>query len=151
MTKSTSAGGVVVNNKTGKICVVSQAGLSWSLPKGHIESGETEEAAAIREIYEESGIKQENLKLLKKLGTYHRYRMGRDNNVDHKKDLKTIHIYLFTTDQEKLIPPEDNHPEAIWVEPDKVAEVLTFDKDKEFFKSIINKVRKLSKLAKPAR
>ena len=30
--------------------------LLWSLPKGHIEAGETPEQAAIREIEEETGI-----------------------------------------------------------------------------------------------
>ena len=31
----------------------------WSIPKGHIERGETEEEAATRELYEEAGLKAE--------------------------------------------------------------------------------------------
>lgn len=36
-----SAGGIVIN-KNGKILVVSQHGTSWSLPKGHLDEGESE-------------------------------------------------------------------------------------------------------------
>ena len=33
-----------------------QGRLLWSLPKGHIEAGETAEQAAVREVQEETGI-----------------------------------------------------------------------------------------------
>src|SRR6266581_8238617 len=33
--------------------------LLWSLPKGHIEAGETAEQAAVREVEEETGISGE--------------------------------------------------------------------------------------------
>ena len=56
MTKTMIAGGVVINEYD-EIIVISQKGKikTWSLPKGHIEEGETELEAAKREIYEESG------------------------------------------------------------------------------------------------
>jgi len=66
MMKTHSAGGVVTNNQ-GKVLVVSQRGTSWSLPKGHIDPGESALAAAKREIYEESGIR--DLELIRELGT----------------------------------------------------------------------------------
>jgi 8-oxo-dGTP pyrophosphatase MutT (NUDIX family) len=56
MRKTHSAGGVVTNDE-GKVLVVNQRGTSWSLPKGHIDPGESALAAAEREIYEESGIR----------------------------------------------------------------------------------------------
>ncbi len=31
----------------------------WSLPKGHVEEGETYEQAAVREVFEETGIEAE--------------------------------------------------------------------------------------------
>ena len=78
MKKTHSAGGVVTNQE-GKVLVVSQHGTSWSLPKGHIDPGETALAAARREIYEESGIR--DLEFVRELGTYERYRIGATANV----------------------------------------------------------------------
>ncbi len=62
MQTSESAGGVVVNNKK-EICLVLQHGKNWSLPKGHIEKDETKEDTAVREIGEETGLR--NIKLIK--------------------------------------------------------------------------------------
>ncbi|MFA6145807.1 MAG: NUDIX domain-containing protein [Patescibacteria group bacterium] len=123
------AGGVVVNNDN-KILVVSQGGRTWSLPKGHIDEGEDELDTAKREIYEESGIK--DLKLIKNLGNYQRYRLARDSGED-ESELKTITIFLFRTSESILKPIDPENPEARWVEKDKVADLLTHKKDKEFF------------------
>lgn len=62
MKRTKSAGGVVLN-KNEEILVVNQNGNSWSLPKGHIDEGEEVLEAAVREIYEESGISK--LKFIK--------------------------------------------------------------------------------------
>ena len=54
-----SAGGVVYrhNGKGYEIAVVSRPRhTDWSLPKGHLEAGETREQAAIREVKEETGL-----------------------------------------------------------------------------------------------
>ncbi len=131
-----SAGGVVVN-RYGKILLVNQKGTSWSLSKGHIENKESPLQASIREIEEETGITQ--LKFIKKLGRYKRYKMGVDNK-DDLSELKNIVMFLFTTEQIKLNPQDKENPEAIWVDKDKVIELLTHRKDKEFFLSIIDKI-----------
>jgi 8-oxo-dGTP pyrophosphatase MutT (NUDIX family) len=55
----THAGGVVFRNSRGErlfLVVSSSDGISWVLPKGHIEPGESPEQAALREIVEEAGI-----------------------------------------------------------------------------------------------
>jgi 8-oxo-dGTP pyrophosphatase MutT (NUDIX family) len=129
MKQTQSAGGVVINPK-GQVLVVNQNGTSWSLPKGHIEEGEDALTAAQREIYEESGIS--HLKFVKNLGHYQRYKIGLDGGED-PSELKTIHMFLFQTDQEVLNPRDPENPEARWVEKDKVADLLTHPKDKEFF------------------
>ena len=136
MKKTFSAGGVVLN-KEGLVLVVSQNGNSWSLPKGHIDEGEDKFQAAIREIYEESGISE--LKLIKEFDSYERYRIGLDGGED-KSELKVIFMFLFKTNQEELKPLDPANPEALWVKKGEAAELLTHKKDKEFFLSIINEI-----------
>ncbi len=58
-TSEYSAGGVVYrrNGADYDIAVVQRARHNdWSLPKGHIEAGESREQAAIREVQEETGL-----------------------------------------------------------------------------------------------
>ena len=136
MKHTQTAGGVVLNKK-GLVLVVSQNGNSWSLPKGHIDDGENKLQAAIREIYEESGISE--LELIKELPSYERYRIGLDGGED-KSELKKIFMFLFKTNQEVLKPIDPTNPEARWIKKEKVAELLTHKKDKEFFLSIINEI-----------
>jgi 8-oxo-dGTP pyrophosphatase MutT (NUDIX family) len=130
--QSNAAGGVVVG-KNGKVAVVNQNNDSWSLPKGHIDPGEDTKAAAIREIAEEAGLT--DIKFIKNLGKYQRYRLSKDGG-DDTSDLKTIHMFLFTTDQEELKPQDPSNPEARWVDADKVSRLLTHRKDKHFFEQI---------------
>ena len=55
-----SAGGVVVDRR-GRVALVRQKNRRgrwrWTLPKGRIDPGETPEAAALREVHEESGLR----------------------------------------------------------------------------------------------
>jgi 8-oxo-dGTP pyrophosphatase MutT (NUDIX family) len=52
-----SAGGVVLEN--GRVLLILMQNLKgekvWTFPKGHLEPGETPEAAALREVAEETG------------------------------------------------------------------------------------------------
>jgi 8-oxo-dGTP pyrophosphatase MutT (NUDIX family) len=136
---SITAGGVVVG-LDGTIVVVNQNGDSWSLPKGHIEPGESALDAARREIKEESGISQ--LELVKELGSYTRPRIGLhggNDNTTHKK----ITLFLFKTKQYDLKPEDPANPEARWVSVDDVSSLLTHVKDKEFFDSITAQLKQL--------
>ena len=132
-----SAGGVVLNSM-GLVLVVNQQGRSWSLPKGHIEDGESKQESAKREINEESGIDQ--LQFITELGSYQRYKIALDGG-DDLSEQKTITIFLFKANQAELKPKDPENPEARWVKVDEVANLLTHRKDKEFFLSIINKVK----------
>lgn len=132
MKKTRSAGGVVINEE-GKVLVVSQRGTSWSLPKGHIDAGESALAAAKREIYEESGIR--DLELIRELETYERYKIGVDGR-DDRSELKVIKMFLFRTSEKLLQPVDPDNPEARWVERSKVAPLLTHERDKQFFRCV---------------
>ena len=136
MIHTESAGGVVVD-ALGRVLVVSQQGTSWSLPKGHLEEGETPLEAARREIREESGVSR--LELVRALGSYSRHRLGADGAED-ASELKTIHLFLFTTDETDLAPLDADNPEARWVGRESVAALLTHAKDREFFASILDTI-----------
>ncbi|GEM_PF-721853 len=137
MTKKTLTAGGVVLNKKGDVLVVNQNNNSWSLPKGHVDPGEDELTAAKREIYEESGIRE--IKLIKEIGRYERYRISLSSG-DDKSELKKIVMFLFTTNEEKLKPIDPENPEARWVKKEKVADLLTHKKDKEFFLSVLGEI-----------
>tara|TARA_A100001388_G_C28358474_1_gene306672 strand:- start:33 stop:464 length:432 start_codon:yes stop_codon:yes gene_type:complete len=130
---SHSAGGVIIGS-TGKVAIVSQKGRSWSLPKGHLDAGEDALSAAKREIYEETGLT--TLTFIKELGSFFRYKIGK-NGLNDKREYKKITLFLFTTTQTQLDPIDPKHPEAIWVDIEQVIDYLTHPKDKEFFASII--------------
>tara|TARA_B100001750_G_scaffold228641_1_gene223274 strand:- start:630 stop:1061 length:432 start_codon:yes stop_codon:yes gene_type:complete len=127
-----SAGGIVLNSEE-KILIVNQNHDSWSLPKGHVDPGETILEAAKREIYEESGVKQ--LDYIRELGCYERFKIGLDGN-DDKKELKRIHIFLFKTNQMALNPIDPMNPEARWCTEQEIIELLTHKEDVNFFISI---------------
>lgn len=132
MKKSFSAGGVVLNSKN-EVLVVSQVSpnfISWSLPKGHINENESILDAAKREIKEESGVI--DLELIKDLGSYERPRL------DDPTEIKTIHMFLFKTKELELKSSDSDNPEAKWVNKNEVEQMLTAEKDKEFFRSIKN-------------
>lgn len=129
--KSKSAGGIVFNPETGKLLVVSQRGVSWSLPKGHIEPGETSLSAAKREIGEETGITQ--LRLIAKLGSCSR------PNSYYPTELKTIELFLFSTSQRKIILHDEHTPEARWVGTKELLRLLTHPEDRAFVANALRK------------
>ena len=72
----------------------------WDFPKGHIEVGETDTDAALREVTEETGIDQ--LIIEKDLGyTYHIFK-----NENKGFTLKETHWYQMRTSSEKALIPQ---------------------------------------------
>jgi len=133
MNKIQSAGGVVLNRR-GQVLVVSQRGKSWSLPKGRIEPGEDCLAAARREIYEESGLKE--LVFVRPLGSYERLRLGKTGG-EGGAEVKHLTFFLFESLKEALAPVDPDNPEARWVPAGEVCALLTHPKDQEFFRGVL--------------
>jgi len=139
MKRTRTAGGVVINVNSGHVLVVSQNGDSWSLPKGHLEKGEGDLEAAEREIEEESGIAR--LTFVRELGSYERHGIGYGGKGERTDEMKTIVMFLFTTPQDDLRPIDPKNPEARWVPKEEVAALLTHEKDKAFFLSVLPSLR----------
>lgn len=129
MESEKSAGGIVMNGN--KVALVYQKNGTWSLPKGHIKANETPQEAAIREIYEETGMTE--LKLIKHIGSY-----TRGTNDPEKR--KTITMFYFITGQKTLKPIDADNPKAIWADIDDVTEKLIHKEDKEFFLKAIEEI-----------
>ncbi|WP_333851639.1 NUDIX hydrolase [Epilithonimonas sp.] len=103
-----AAGGVVINPEN-KILFIHRLG-KWDLPKGKIEKGESREVAAVREVEEECGIF--NLELKDFINsTYHIY-----TERDGKKILKTTYWFeMFYAGNEKPKPQiEEGINEVGW-------------------------------------
>lgn len=82
-----AAGGVVIIDN--KFVAIERNGIP-DLPKGHIEKGESPEVAAIREVEEETGIK--DLEIIKELpSTWHCYLL------DNQWTVKKTSWYLMKT------------------------------------------------------
>lgn len=127
MSKSISVGGVVINSQ-GQVLVVDQGENNWSLPKGHIEDGESMLDTAKREILEETGVS--DLEYVMNLGNYHR------EALDNPEEVKNIFMFMFKTDDNDLHPQKGEAKEAKWVEREDVASLLSHPKDKDFFTKI---------------
>lgn len=102
-----AAGGVVINSNN-KVLLIFRRG-SWDLPKGKIDPGETKEAAAVREVQEETGL--QHLKLGNFLTeTYHTYKEAKT------RILKRTYWYLMSTSETMLIPQtEEDIEQAVWI------------------------------------
>ncbi len=81
--------------------------LLWSLPKGHIEAGETTEQTAVREVKEETGI---SAHVLRKLGTIDYWFVAERRRVH-----KTVHHFLLEADGGELSDEDAEVTEVAWV------------------------------------
>lgn len=104
-----AAGGFVLNERN-ELLVFYRRG-SWDLPKGKIDKGETPEQAAVREVQEETGLK--NLSLGDFLMySYHIYTLKGDRILKI-----TSWYHMRTTDLELIPQTEEDITEIAWVEP----------------------------------
>ncbi len=92
----------------------------WSLPKGKLDPGEGWEAAALREVEEEVGL---------------RCRLGPElppvNYRDNKGRDKVVRYWLMEPDGEAAFEPNDEVDEMRWLEPGAAAELLSYPHDAE--------------------
>ena len=126
-----SAGGLVVDT-TGKLGLLigrrdqkdaTGKRILWSLPKGHIEEGETPEQAALREVQEETGI--ESI-IEKSLGVIDFWFMAGGKRIH-----KTVHHYLFRESGGLLAAQETEVDEVAWFPLSEIIEKLAYPDEKK--------------------
>ena len=112
-----AAGGIVQNNEK-EILFIYRLG-KWDLPKGKIEKGEMAEDCAVREVTEETGIK--NLTIRKKTGeTYHVY----DEFGKHFLKISRWYYMACAGKQNTLPQIEENITEVKWVKTKDIKEPM---------------------------
>ncbi|MFD2585424.1 NUDIX hydrolase [Croceitalea marina] len=113
----TAAGGMVRNEK-GKVLFIYRND-KWDLPKGKLEKGESIEKAAIREVEEETGVKNLVIKNYLKT-TYHIFK----RNGEHRLK-KVVWFDMTTTYSGKLIAQKNEGITKVkWKGSKKTAKAL---------------------------
>ena len=126
-----SAGGLVID-ASGKLGLLigrrdlkdaSGKRILWSLPKGHIEEGETPEEAALREVQEETGIVSV---IEKSLGVIDFWFMAGGKRIH-----KTVHHYLFRENGGVLAAQESEVDEVAWFPLAEIVDRLAYPDEKK--------------------
>lgn len=130
--KEVNAAGGLVSNRRGDYLLINRFSL-WDLPKGHQEAGEDIEVTAMREVQEETGVDQLELRDLICI-TDHCYIR---NNIWHLKH--TWWYDMLYTDPVNLTPQrEEDITKAVWVAKSSLPPYLknTFPSILEVFRSV---------------
>ena len=85
----------------------------WTLPKGHLEAGESEQAAALREVLEETGLSGELGPMIARIGYMVRSKRGLERP-------KQVTFFLLRADSYEARPQaEEGIGAAEWFAPEE--------------------------------
>lgn len=126
-----SAGGLVIDSTKTKGLLIGRRDhkdasgqrILWSLPKGHIEDGETPEQAAIREVAEETGITSE---IERSLGVIDFWFMAGGKRIH-----KTVHHFQFKEVGGLLAAQESEVDEVGWFPLSEIVNLLAYPDEKK--------------------
>jgi len=126
-----SAGGLVIDMTGTKGLLIGRIDakdanrerLLWSLPKGHIEAGESPEEAALREVKEETGIESE---ISKSLGVIDFWFMAGGKRIH-----KTVHHFLFKEKGGRIAPQVSEVDDVRWFPLEEIVERLAYPDERK--------------------
>jgi 8-oxo-dGTP pyrophosphatase MutT (NUDIX family) len=132
--EETSAGGLVIEDPTGAArgAVIGRydrrGRMRWSLPKGHLEPGETAEQAAVREVAEETGIRG---RVIAPLGSIDFTFLAEDHRVH-----KTVHHFLLVAEGGELSRDDPEVESVAWVPLAELARRLSYDDERRLLDTV---------------
>lgn len=132
-----SAGGLVVDpsGPVPRVALIShrdrRGRVVWSLPKGHVEEGETAPEAAVREVFEETGVQAE---IVAELGVVDFW-----FTADDKRVHKTVHHFILQAVGGEISGDNPEVLTAEWVELDRAAARLAYADERK----LLHKARRM--------
>lgn len=131
--KQITAGGGLVFNQENELLMIYRRGF-WDLPKGKLDEGETIEQCAVREVEEETGLK--NIQLGKLIGITHHTYLDTWNNCEVMKETHWYKMHIHQT--QDLIPQtEEDISKIEWVSKEDIQQKIN-----NTYKNIVEIVRK---------
>lgn len=131
MKKEKSCGAVVYREKDSAcevLLIKHKNGGHWAFPKGHVEKKETEEETALREIWEETGLRVS-------LDTNFRHVVTYSPKAHVMKDV--VYFAAKVKEGEMRAQPEEVM-EIRWETPDKALETVTYENDKAILSAFLS-------------
>ena len=128
--KQFAAGGVVVRKTEGGIeaLLIKDGYGHWTWPKGHMEEGEKPWETALREISEETGLK--DVEIIEEIGKQQYY-----FTLKGTKIFKTVFIFLVeASGDEKLKIQTEEISDARWFSPDGALETIEYKGSRDILK-----------------
>jgi len=125
-----AAGGAVLRDREGggvELCLVHRPKYDdWSLPKGKLDKGESFEDAAVREVWEETGLRCRRLQELEPV----RY-------TDGKGRPKVVRYWLMEPLEDTGFAADDEVDEIRWLEIPAASALVTYEHDQELVASLV--------------
>jgi 8-oxo-dGTP pyrophosphatase MutT (NUDIX family) len=125
---ATSAGGIVIRFVAGAPQLVvgkrrrERDGVTWTLPKGTPNPGETTEQTATREVTEETGLLVDIVRPFESIS--YTFVQG------HTRIFKTVHYFLMLPTGGDLARHDHEFDEVRWIGFDDASTLLTFDTER---------------------
>ena len=129
MVKEKACGTIIIDDD--KVLIIIQKQGFYGFPKGHMEENETEIETAIRETKEET-----NLDVL----IYETKRYSVNYKVNNKINKEVIY-YLAKPITKNIKKQESEINEILWVDIDKVIDILTYNNIKKMWKKVLKDIK----------